>query len=121
VKSASGNAPERAYEDLVRHLRKWERLPGSTPVEGGALVLNNQHRAVPHERRPRPHSRPEFLEAQTEPVITTLALFEAWREEDAEAVRRLLFRDVDPLAVESTLPTEESESVGRRRGWFRRR
>jgi hypothetical protein len=122
VKSASGNAPERAYADLVRHLREWERLPGSTPVEGGALVLNHQHRAVrAQERSPRPYSRPEFLAAQTEPVITTLALFEAWREEDAEAVRRSLFGDVDPLAVESTLPTEESESVGRRRGWFRRR
>jgi hypothetical protein len=37
VKSASGNAPERAYEDLVRHLREWERLPGSTPVEAARL------------------------------------------------------------------------------------
>ncbi len=46
VKSASGNAPERAYEDLVRHLREWEKLPGSTPVDGGALVLNHQHRAA---------------------------------------------------------------------------
>ncbi len=45
VKSASGNAPERAYEDLVRHLREWAGLPGRTPVEGGALVLNHQHRA----------------------------------------------------------------------------
>jgi hypothetical protein len=121
VKSASGNAPERAYEDLVRHLREWERLPGSTPVEGGALVLNHQHRDVPQERNPRPYRRPEFLAAQTEPVITTLALFEAWREEDAEAVRRLLFGDVDSLAGKSTLPTEGSKSVGRSRGWLRRR
>jgi hypothetical protein len=103
-----------------RHCAPAERLPGSTPVEGGALVLNHQHRAVPQERSPRPYSRPEFLAVQTEPVITTLALFEVWREEDAGGVRRLLFGDVDPLAVESTLPTEESESVGRRRGWFRR-
>jgi hypothetical protein len=32
VKSASGSAPERAYQDLVRHLREWEKLPDSTPV-----------------------------------------------------------------------------------------
>lgn len=121
VKSASGNAPERAYEDLVRHLREWERLPGSTPVEGGALVLNHHHRDVPQERNPRPYRRPEFLAAQTEPVITTLALFEAWREEDAEAVRRLLFGDVDSVAGKPTLPTEGSKSVGRSRGWLRRR
>ena len=77
-------------------------------MEGGALVLNHQLRAVPQERSPRPYSRPEFLAAQTEPVITTLALFEAWREEDAEAVRRLLFGDVDPLAVESTCMSSRS-------------
>jgi hypothetical protein len=69
-------------------------------------VLNHQHRDVPQERNPRPYRRPEFLAAQTEPVITTLALFEAWREKDAEAVRRLLFGDVDSPAGKSTLPTE---------------
>lgn len=37
VKSASGNAPERAYEDLVRHLREWERLPGSNPWRAARL------------------------------------------------------------------------------------
>ena len=76
VKSASGPAPERAYHDLVRHLREWERLPVSTPVEGGALVMNLQHRLVPDERRQKPYDRPEFLAAQTEPVVTTLALLE---------------------------------------------
>ena len=58
VKSASGPAPERAYEDLVRHLREWEKLPGSTPVDGGALVLNHEHRAAPHARSPEPYGRP---------------------------------------------------------------
>lgn len=91
VKSASGNAPERAYEDLVRHLREWEKLPGSTPVEGGALVLSHQLRTVPHARSAKPYGRPEFLAAQTEPVVTTLDLFNAWREEDVDVIRRLLF------------------------------
>jgi hypothetical protein len=118
VKSASGSAPERAYEDLVRHLREWERLPGSTSVEGGALVLNHQHRMVPHERNPKPYSRPEFLAAQTEPVVTTLALFEAWREEDVEAVRRLIFGYADSLTSD---PTGERESASSKRGWLRRR
>jgi hypothetical protein len=120
VKSASGNASERAYEDLVRHLREWEKLPGSTPVEGGALVLNHQHRAVPHERSPKPYTRPEFLAAQTEPVIPTLDLFEAWREEDGDAVRRLLFGDAGPRALAPTLPTA-TEPALRKRGWLHRR
>ncbi|WP_406048698.1 hypothetical protein [Kribbella sp. NBC_00889] len=46
------------------------------------MVLNHQHRLPPHERRPKPYSRPEFLAAQDEPVITTLEFFAAWREED---------------------------------------
>jgi hypothetical protein len=121
VKSASGNAPERAYEDLVRHLRGWRSLQGSTPVEGGALVLNHQHRSVPHERSPKPYSRPEFLAAQAEPVITTLDLFEAWREEDLKTIRRLLFGDATVQMVAApTIPSSDPESASRKRGWFRR-
>jgi hypothetical protein len=119
VKSASGNAPERAYEDLVRHLREWSDLPGSTAVEGGALVINHQLRSVPHERSPQPYGRPEFLASQTELVIPTLDLFEAWREEDAEAVRRSLFGSAEPRPVVETPPTV-TEPVVRKWGWLRR-
>jgi len=128
VKSASGNAPERAYEDLIRHLREWPDLPGSTPVDGGVLVINHQLRSIPHQRSPRPYGRPEFLASQTEPVVTTLDLFAAWREEDGVAVRSLLFGD---LAGSETTPvcgdmkpTDQPGSAGpvdRKRGWLRRR
>jgi hypothetical protein len=91
VKSAGGSAPERAYQDLVRHLREWPSLPESVPVDGGALILNHEHRSAPGDRTRRPYSRPEFLAAQAEPVIPTLSLFDAWREEDPETIRRLLF------------------------------
>lgn len=130
VKSASGPAPERAYQDLVRHLREWERLPATTPVEGGALVMNHQHRLAPGERRQKPYGRPEFLAAQTEPVIATLALFEAWREENADAVRRLLFQDLagptSSLTDGSRHGFEESATgtegaIGRKGRWLRRR
>lgn len=117
VKSASGHAPERAYEDLVRHLREWERLPASTPVDGGVLVISHQLRSVPHERSPKPYARFEFLASQTEPVITTLALFDAWREEDAEAVRRLLFPGASPVTTEQP---ETRTPDAPRRGWRRR-
>jgi hypothetical protein len=121
VKSASGNAPERAYEDLVRHLRGWRSLQGSTPVEGGALVLNHQHRSAPHERSPKPYSRPEFLAAQAEPVITTLDLFEAWRDEDLKTILGLLFGNAtEQMMAAPTLPTGDPDSAGRKRRWFRR-
>jgi len=120
VKSASGNAPERAYEDLVRHLREWHSSPG-TPVEGGALVLNHQLRTIPNERNRQPYNRPEFLAAQAEPVITTLDLFDAWREEDADAIRRLLFVNVSPSTVAPTRPADRSEIANTTRGWLRRR
>jgi hypothetical protein len=127
VKAASGSAPERAYQDLVRHLREWPSLPGSVPVEGGALVLNHEHRTVPLGRSPKPYGRPEFLAAQTEPVITTLELFAAWREEDLNSIRGLLFGPVMEQVVQAptggtpSVPTRQgSPEVGRRR-WFRRR
>lgn len=128
VKSASGNAPERAYEDLVRHLREWPDLPGSSPVDGGALVINHQLRSIPHERSPQPYCRPEFLASQTEPVVTTLDLFAAWREEDGGAVRRLLFGDAtgpEPIRIPGDTVLRDQPgppgSPDRKRGWLRRR
>lgn len=117
VKSASGSAPERAYEDLVRHLREWEKLPASTPVDGGVLVISHQLRSVPDERSSRPFGRPEFLASQTEPIVTARELFDAWREEDAEAVRRLLFPGASSVATEQRARPPDAP----RRGWRRRR
>ncbi|OKI49096.1 hypothetical protein [Micromonospora sp. CB01531] len=127
VKGVSGSAPERAYQDLVRHLREWEKLPGVTPVVGGALILGHQLRVAPQERSRQPYGRPEFLAAQAEPVITPLDLFDAWREEDAEEIRRLLFfpasKEVaQPLTGDAqpvTAAGQDGVGAGRRR-WFRR-
>lgn len=122
VKSASGNASERAYEDLVRHLREWAQLPGSKPVAGGALVINHEHRKVPQERATKPYGRPEFLAAQTEPVISTLDLFEAWRQDDAVAVRRLMFGALEEQIEIPAQPASRTiVPADRKRGWFRGR
>jgi len=128
VKSANGSAPERAYQDLIRHLREWPSVPGSVLVDGGALVMSHELRTVPLERRPRPYARPEFLAAQTEPVISALDLLAAWCEEDRQAVRQLLyavpagqvapFADVDTLDV---LEADPSDPAPGRRRWFQRR
>lgn len=106
------------YEDLVRHLREWEKLSGSTPVDGSALVLNHQHRTAPHARNPEPYGRPEFLAGQTEPTVTTLDLFEAWREEDADAIRQLLFGTLNLPVPGPKPPTKGIEPADLKRGWF---
>lgn len=127
VKAASGGAPERAYQDLVRHLREWPSLPDPVPVEGGALILNHEHRRVPGGRSRQPYSRPEFLAAQTEPVISTLDLFDAWREENSESIQRLLFGVTSEQvqrspAVEtvSTSPAAQTTPAAGRRRWLGR-
>lgn len=126
VKSASGNAPERAYEDLLRHLREWPHLKDAPPIDGGALIISHQLRSVPQERSAEPYARPEFLAAQTEPVVTTLALLDAWREEDWDAVRRLVFggerseQDLVQPATIVSVRTAPAPSAPKRR-WFGRR
>ena len=127
VKSASGSAPERAYQDLVRHLREWPSLPGSVPVEGGVLIVNHEHRSAPHERSRRPYSRPEFLAAQAELVVTALDLFDAWRKEGADAIRRLLFGPASEQMAQAPIsgtplasPARQGSPGAGRRRWFRR-
>jgi hypothetical protein len=94
VKSANGSAPERAYEDLIRHQREWPSLPEASPIDGGALVISHDLRKVPLERKRKPYTRPEFLSAQTEPVISALELFAAWRDDNSGAIRELLFGSI---------------------------
>jgi hypothetical protein len=121
VKSAGGSASERAYQDLMRHLREWPTLPGSVPIDGGALVISHELRTAPLERSPMPYTRPEFLKAQTEPVIASLDLFALWREEDANALRRLLFGSVSDRVGEASAGVasmEPATSAAGRRRWF---
>lgn len=102
MKAASGSAPERAYQDLVRRLRRWPHLPGSQQVDGGVLILTTS--AVEH-RQSGSGSRSDAQDCcrpKRNPVVMTLALFDAWRNEDSALTRRLLFgtgvdRATDPL------------------------
>lgn len=91
VKSARGKAPERAYDDLVRHLNAWPYLAKSVSIEGGAFVINHEHKQLPSDRERKPYARPEFIQTAAEPIVTTLTLFDAWREEDRDLIRSLLF------------------------------
>lgn len=122
VKSASGNAKERLYDDLVGHLREWPTLARSSPVEGGALIVNHQISRPPQERDAATFNRPEFVNAQNEPVIATMQLFEAWRAGDDARLVGLLF-DNTPGATtrRPTRPAAGSTDPAPRRSWRRRR
>jgi hypothetical protein len=91
VKSSAGSPSEGVYGDLLHHLREWPSLPEATPVNGGALILNHERRKDPLDRSPEPYTRPEFLAAQTEPILTTWKLFEAWRDERWDRIRAAIF------------------------------
>lgn len=121
VKSAGGNASERYYEDLIRHLREWPHLDESKPIVGGALILNHQHRVLPSGRSRNPYNRPEFLAAASEPIVTTRSLLDAWREEDTHLIRLLIFggRNVNDVSSERRDDIPEVRATGKR-SWFSR-
>jgi len=106
VKSAGGAPTERLYNDLVRHVTEWPTVPGAEAVDGGALILNHEHKKEPLDRSGDPYTRREFLAAQTHPVLTTLQLFSAWRDSDWVGLRAALFGDA--LLVP---PTEDSTAT----------
>jgi len=87
VKAASGAAQEALVGYLQRHLDTWPQLRPAEPVSGGVLVVNHQHRRHPSERTARVYSRPEFVDALTVPVISTVELFNWWRTSDWPAIR----------------------------------
>jgi hypothetical protein len=95
VRSASGSPSERAYHDLLRHLREWPNLAETTPVDGGVLILNHEHRKDPLDRSSEPYTRQDFLASQTEPIITTWQLFQAWRDKRWAQIRSALFTPFD--------------------------
>jgi hypothetical protein len=101
VKSAAGNVGENLVSQLENHLRTWPQLQPSSPVGGGILIVNHQHRLDPSERASRAYERPEFVQALTVPVITTPQLFEWWRNSEWDAVTRALFPDHNPLSSAS--------------------
>ena len=119
VKSAARSPGERLYDDLLRHLREWPGIPNATAVDGGALILNHEQGRAPLDRSPEPDSRPEFLAGQTEPILTTWQLFEAWRDEaahraslDMPAVRGVIERGLPLIAERDGAKLEPVGGIG---------
>jgi hypothetical protein len=99
VKAASGPAQESLVGHLDRHLATWPQLRPDEPVGGGVLVVNHQHRLHPSERTARVYSRPEFVDALTVPVISTVELFHWWRTSDWTAIQSAVLGTDAPTAL----------------------
>jgi hypothetical protein len=112
VKAASGPAQESLVGHLQRHLDTWPHLGRDEQVSGGVLVVNHQHKRHPSERTARVYSRPEFVDALTVPVISTVELFNWWCTSDWAAIRTAVL-GAEPSATGSgaTAPTSPTLAV----------
>jgi hypothetical protein len=107
VKAASGAAQESLVGHLDRHLATWPQLRPDEPVDGGVLVVNHQHKLHPSERTPRVYARPEFVAALTVSIISTVELFNWWRQADWSAIRTaVLGADSTPTDTDPADPAD---------------
>lgn len=126
VKSASGHAGERLVRDASRHLDTWPQLRPTTDVEGITLIVNHQTNIHPLARSADVYTRPEFVQSLTMPVITTLELFDAWRQTDFDRVLKAVFPETTPAGPASALtPTNiaalpPSTGQAQHRSWWQR-
>jgi hypothetical protein len=126
VKAASGPAQESLVGHLRRHLDTWPQLRPGEPVSGGVLVVNHQHKRHPSERMARVYSRPEFVDALTVPVISTVELFSWWRTSDWAPIRAAVLGaeppttgpgSTAPTSPTLVVPAEPTAPPPRRRWW----
>ncbi|WP_139224517.1 hypothetical protein [Cellulomonas marina] len=121
VKSSSGRPSEALVDAARRHLRTWPQLRGDTPVGGVALVVNHQHRQPPGDRTPLAYERREFVDSLNDvTVVTTLQLFDWWRQSQWAEIRAVFGHDAgEPASTAGSLP--QTEPAGATRPWWRRR
>lgn len=96
VKSESGNASEKLVGDARKHLDTWLSLRPDVEVEGVSLIINHQTKTYPGDRTDQAYTRPEFVQSLTIPVITTTALYDAWRRRDFDAIHAAVFGGASP-------------------------
>ncbi|NGY65093.1 hypothetical protein G7043_39895 [Lentzea sp. NEAU-D13] len=88
VKAVSGTASESLVGDLLRHLDTWRSAKPDLPVEGGTLIVNHQRRRQPEERERTIYNRPELVKANTVRVVSTLDLFDWWKDSNWSAIQQ---------------------------------
>ena len=90
IKSQGRHPGEALINDLLRHLNTWSELRPESPVGGGALVVNHQHRLPPDQRTRAVYTRPEFVASLTVPVIPVHDLFDWWKTSNSAAIQRAI-------------------------------
>lgn len=126
VKATAGNAPEKLTEPLRRHQQTWPQLRPDQPLDGTALIVNHQHRQPPADRWEDVYRRREFVDSLEHPVISTLALYDAWRREDWTAIREAIgfpatSSTTSPPSTTTTTSSTDACGGRTRRWWPRRR
>lgn len=110
VKSSSKAASERAYDDLVSHLREWPSI-GPVEVEGGALIFNHNLRTDPMNRPSEPYQREAFLQASEHPILGTIELLGMWLRQDWGTARSVIFSDKAVGAAPASLSSADGSRV----------
>jgi hypothetical protein len=112
VKSAGRAASEDFAADLQRHLDTWPGLRPMSPVEGGCLVVNHDHKLDPGGRPDGPYRRREFLATLKHPAIGTVQLFAWWCAEDWANIREAVFASNAGAAEQESSPSVPWEGPG---------
>jgi hypothetical protein len=119
VLPASGAASEQMVGHLERHLATWPQLRPGTPVTGGVLVINHQHRLHPSERTAQVYSRPEFVATLRVAVVSTLELFHWWRAENWAAIQDAILGTAAASAATAAERSAGLATPTRRPPWWR--
>ncbi|MEU6562669.1 hypothetical protein [Nocardia nova] len=109
VKSARGNASESMVAALLKHLGTWATNRPDQPVDGGTLIVSHQLNTEPSERDRRIYSRRDELPV---PTISSLDLFDWWREGNWEAIRHAVMA-IDERNAKYSAPENNSPTAGR--------
>lgn len=121
VKSAGRTAGEHLVGDLLRHLNTWATEYPDKPVSGGTLIVNQQVRKDPSDRSRQIYTRPEFVNSLDVQVISTIDLFDWWRQSNWPAIRKAVL-GVAPSppneAATQNTRTHTSAATPRRGRWF---
>jgi hypothetical protein len=124
VKSEGRRASESLVSALKKHLNTWAVEHPNEPVSGGALIVNHERKTTdPSQRSREIYTLPEFVKALDVHVVSTLDLFDWWRQSDRTAIRAAVLGDEPTRRAASTAQDDEPAGAPlaekSRRGWLR--
>ncbi|MCZ4587722.1 hypothetical protein O4328_29210 [Rhodococcus opacus] len=123
VKSEGRKASESLVGALKKHLDTWAAEHPNEPVSDGTLIVNHERKKTdPSERSREIYTRPEFVKTLDVQVVSTLDLFDWWRQSDWTAIRAAVLGDEPTPRTESAAQDEQAGTPlaeKSRSGWLR--